>query len=42
MVSGEFLMKNVMKNVVQENLKMARYFAGINNNNKQTKVNAYV
>jgi len=34
--------KNLVTGSMQNDLKMARHFAGINNNNKQTKVNAYV
>lgn len=35
-------MQILVKSLVRNGLKLARYFAGINNNNKQTKVNAYV
>ena len=35
-------MDKFMTNLMQKDLKLARYFAGINNNNKQRKVNAYV
>ena len=34
-------MKKYVTDLMKKDLKLARYFAG-NNNNKQTKVNAYV
>ena len=35
-------MQKIYSKFNEKDLKLARYFAGINNNNKQTKVNAYV
>jgi len=35
-------MKKFSTNCMRKDLKLAQHFAGINNNNKQTKVNAYV
>jgi len=35
-------MKKFITNLTQKNLKLDRCFAGMNNNNKQTEVNAYV
>ena len=35
-------MKRISKKFGTEKTKLARGFTGLNNNNKQTKVNAYV
>ena len=35
-------MKKIVKNLIQKETELARCFTGMNNNNKQTKVNAYV
>ena len=35
-------MEKIATNLEQKILKLARHFAGINNNNKQAEVNSYV
>ena len=35
-------MQKIYNKFNEKDLKLARYLTGINNNNKQTKVNAYV